>query len=68
MLSHFTLRCEDMRATSIPSESVDLVIFNYSLCHVDTLAALKEAARIVKPSGRLFIYDHARKGGESVCQ
>jgi SAM-dependent methyltransferase len=87
----FNRRCEDMTKTSIPDGSVDLVMFNYSLCHVDTLGALREAARIAKgrdgtpvPSaagmrrarecdalpesaatGKLFVYDYARKSGDN---
>lgn len=64
MLPEFTLLREDMCATSIPWGSVDLVMFNYSLCHVDILAALTEAARISRPGGKLFVYDYARTGGD----
>src|SRR4030095_12887842 len=54
MIPEFTLLCEDMCATSIPRSSVDLVMFNYSLCYVNILESLEEAAAI------------ARRGGESV--
>lgn len=65
MIPEFTLLCEDMCATSIPWGSVDLVMFNYSLCHVDTLPALNEAARIARSGGKLFVYDYARTGGDN---
>jgi SAM-dependent methyltransferase len=65
MIPEFTLLCEDMCATSIPRGSVDLVMFNYSLCHVNILAALEEAAAIARVGGKLFVYDYARTGGDN---
>jgi SAM-dependent methyltransferase len=65
MLPEFTLLCQDMCRTSIPQGSVDLVMFNYSLCHVDTSAALEEAAAIARVGGKLFVYDYARTGGDN---
>jgi hypothetical protein len=63
---NFSRRLEDMCATSIPAGAMDLVMFNYSLCHVDPLAALTEAARIAQPSkGKLFVYDYERTGGDN---
>jgi SAM-dependent methyltransferase len=65
MGSAFTRCLEDMCATSIPDGVVDLVMFNYSLCHVEQLAALTEAARIARPgTGKLFVYDYARVSGD----
>lgn len=61
----FTKLQEDMCSTSIPRESVDLVMFNYSLCHVDAFEALGEAARIARPKGKLFVYDYERIGGNN---
>jgi SAM-dependent methyltransferase len=61
----FTFLQEDMCATSIPAESVDLVMFNYSLCHVDARAALTEAARVSKLGGHLFVYDYRRVKGDN---
>lgn len=61
----FSFRQEDMCATSIPDESVDLVMFNYSLCHVDAAEALLEATRIARPDGHLFVYDYARIAGDN---
>lgn len=61
----FSFRQEDMCATTIPAESLDLVMFNYSLCHVDARAALREAARIAKRGGHLFVYDYERVKGDN---
>lgn len=62
----WTKRREDMCATSIPAGLIDLVMFNYSLCHVDPLAALAEAGRIAHPSkGKLFVYDYERTSGDN---
>src|SRR4029077_4229995 len=61
----FPQRLEDMCATSIPSGAVDLVMFNYSLCHVDPGQALAEAERIARPGGKLFVYDYQRLSGDN---
>jgi SAM-dependent methyltransferase len=61
----FTRLLEDMCYTSIPDGVVDLVMFNYSLCHVEQFAALKEAARISRPGGKLFVYDYQRVSGDN---
>jgi SAM-dependent methyltransferase len=58
-------KLEDMCSTSIPAGAVDLVMFNYSLCHVDPRAALAEAARIARPGGKLFVYDYQRMSGDN---
>jgi SAM-dependent methyltransferase len=63
MIPEFTLLCEDMCQTSIMDDAVDLVMFNYSLCHLN-MAALR-SGRIAKPSARLFIYDYARTSGDN---
>jgi ubiquinone/menaquinone biosynthesis C-methylase UbiE len=63
----FSFRQEDMCATTIPDESLDLVMFNYSLCHVDARAALREAARIAKRGGHLFVYDYERLTGDNAA-
>jgi ubiquinone/menaquinone biosynthesis C-methylase UbiE len=63
-ITGFKQRCEDMTATSIPEKSIDLVMFNYSLCHVEHAKALREAARVSRDGGRLFVYDYARTGGD----
>ena len=56
---------EDMCNTSIPDESCDLVMFNWSICHVDLRKALGEAYRISRPNGKLFVYDYERQGGDN---
>jgi ubiquinone/menaquinone biosynthesis C-methylase UbiE len=64
-LSEFKPLYEDMTVTSIPAKSVDLVMFNYSLCHVNCWTALAEAARIARTGGRLFVYDYDRIRGDN---
>jgi SAM-dependent methyltransferase len=62
----FTLLREDMLRTSIPDKSVDLVMFNYSICHADDpFRALEEAARIARSGAKLFVYDYERIGGDN---
>ncbi len=42
----------------IPTGSVDLAIFIYSFHHIDKkIDAIREALRIIKPNGRIFILD-----------
>jgi SAM-dependent methyltransferase len=57
---------EDMCATSLPRNLVDLVMFNHSLCHVNPAVALKEAYRIATDRGRLFVYDYERVAGDNL--
>ena len=48
---------------AIPLEdaSVDVVMFNYAICHsVDWLRTLQEARRVLREGGTLFIFDMAR--------
>jgi SAM-dependent methyltransferase len=69
----YTRKLEDMCATSIPGGAIDLVMFNYSLCHVNARDALAEAARIARHcsgsrvgcAGKLFVYDYQRTGGDN---
>jgi SAM-dependent methyltransferase len=58
-------KLEDMCSTSIPAGAVDLVMFNYSLCHANPRAALAEAARIARLGGKLFVYDYQRMSGDN---
>jgi SAM-dependent methyltransferase len=53
----------DMHATGIPSASADGAMFCYALCHSDFPLALREAARITRPGGFLFVYDYERIRG-----
>lgn len=51
----------DYNAIPLPDASVDCVMFNFSLCHApDWLTALREAARVVRDDGILFIFDMVR--------
>jgi SAM-dependent methyltransferase len=54
----------DMMHTGLPDESFDVVMFLYSLCHVDLDAALAEARRLVRPGAVLFVFDYVRTGGD----
>lgn len=45
----------------------DVVMFNHSICHAnDWDVALREAARVLRDDGVLFINDHERVGGDNV--
>lgn len=57
---------DDMCATSIAGGRVDMVMFNWSLCHVNAFMALQEAHRITSDKGRLFVYDLERVSGDNV--
>lgn len=59
------LRHGDIFATRLPDESADLVVVHQVLHYLaDPAAAVKEAARIVAPGGRLIIADFAPHGLE----
>lgn len=48
-------------AIPLADSSVDVVMFNYAICHShDWLATLKEARRVLREGGTLFIFDMAR--------
>lgn len=47
----------DFHDTTIPPDSVDAVMFAFSLGHSILHRVLAEARRILKPGGRVFIYD-----------
>lgn len=55
----------DMIDTGISDDKMDLVMFNWSLCHVNPVLALREAWRITRHGGRLFVYDYARMMGDN---
>lgn len=55
---------DDMR---FDAESVDVVMFSYSICHSpDWPTTLREARRVLKVGGTLFINDMARLAGDNV--
>jgi ArsR family transcriptional regulator len=59
-LSHVDLRHGDIFDTRLPDGSADLVVVHQVLHYLgDPAAAVREAARIVAPGGRLIIVDFA---------
>lgn len=53
----------DFAATGLPDESVDVVMFAFSLSQApDWWAALREARRVLKEGGVLFIFDMEGEG------
>ena len=60
---------EKIEALSIPSNSVDFVLFSQSLHHLNKpLLGLAEAVRILKPEGRLAVMELAPHREEWVCE
>lgn len=50
----------------VESGSADIVMFNYSLCHsADWVQTLREAGRVLREGGTLFVYDMARLAGDN---
>jgi ubiquinone/menaquinone biosynthesis C-methylase UbiE len=48
----------DARALAFPDAAFDTVVFHTSLCHVpDAEQALAEACRVLRPGGRLAVFD-----------
>lgn len=61
---HLSKHHADMLALPFEDGHFDGAMFLYSLCHATSLtAALQEAARVVKPGGRLFVFDYSRTMG-----
>jgi 3'-phosphoadenosine 5'-phosphosulfate sulfotransferase (PAPS reductase)/FAD synthetase len=58
--------CADFAATGLSDASVDVVMFNYSLCHsLDVPTVMREARRILREGGILFINDAVRLAGDN---
>ena len=55
----------DFHNLPLPDASVDFTMFCYALCHADHMVALREAARVTRPGGQLFVYDYERVGGDN---
>lgn len=58
------MECIEADYTSMPvaSESVDVVMFNYAICHApDWVLVLREANRVLREGGTLFINDMERQ-------
>lgn len=57
----------DMEALPLKDAAYDGAMYLYSLCHAPLpVLALHEAARVVRPGGMLFVFDHARLRGDNV--
>jgi ubiquinone/menaquinone biosynthesis C-methylase UbiE len=57
--------CCDMHELPFDEASFDGAMFLYSLCQSDGFVhALREAWRVVRPGGKLFVFDCARFGAE----
>jgi SAM-dependent methyltransferase len=57
--------CYDMHDMPFDPGEFDGAMFLYSLCHADDfVVALREAARVVRPGGKLFVYDYVRFDGD----
>jgi ubiquinone/menaquinone biosynthesis C-methylase UbiE len=54
----------DFHALPLADGSLDAAMFLYALCHGDQRQALAEAARVVRPGGVLFVYDHELATGD----
>lgn len=66
-----TIELLDCQAERVPIEdsSVDCVVTTYTLCTIDdTDAALHEAARVLKPSGKLVFCEHGMAPDPSVLK
>jgi ubiquinone/menaquinone biosynthesis C-methylase UbiE len=56
----------DMHAMPFEDGAFDGAMFLYALCHANGLLdALREAARVVRPGGRLFVFDYLRQHGDN---
>lgn len=57
--------CCDMHDLPFDRAEFDGAMFLYSLCHADDFViVLREASRVVRPGGKLFVYDYVRFEGD----
>lgn len=57
-VKNITFRCEDLHALSLPAAEHDLVVISQSLHHVeDPARVLQEAARILRPAGKVMVFE-----------
>ena len=56
----------DFNKMPLADKSVDAVMFHYAICHsLDWVATLREARRVLRDDGVLFINDMCRDGGDN---
>lgn len=64
-----TLRHGDIHGTGLPDAFADLVMIHQVLHYLaDPLSAVREAARLMKPGGRLLIVDFAEHDSRQLCE
>jgi ubiquinone/menaquinone biosynthesis C-methylase UbiE len=55
------LRLGDAQALDFPDDSFDTVVSTFSLCSIpDDRKAVAEAKRVLRPGGRLILFEHVR--------
>jgi ubiquinone/menaquinone biosynthesis C-methylase UbiE len=55
------LRLGDAQALELPDDSFDTVVATFSLCSIpDDRKAVAEAKRVLRPGGRLILFEHVR--------